>query len=227
MNRYEDSKQDKIEDKKNKYKNIRLISLIVIVVFGLVSILLPQYLNNLKNKKELEEQINNTKPIIIKNDYSNAFYQSDNFQLPNQFKGNEVINKDNKYYINNNKEMFYFEENITLTKEDKELYLYNNIQLYAKYMQSLIDRHEIKDSKNYLQIDEFYNDNLSFYAIGYEEEGFYKYIVFNIYDVEQVKKLSYAYIQVLPTDTEFFKNKNVGIDEHKEFLEQIFKKYNR
>lgn len=213
-------------NKEEKNKKTKLYIYLILFIFAIGSILTYHFVSEKNKKDEIEAKLNSVSPTIIKTDGSSYFTTIDNVSVPNQFKGVTPKEEENKLYLkNNNGEEYFYSAKTLLDNEDKSLFLKNNVQLYAKYIQELVKVHDIKNPDNYIQTDEFYNSQYSFYSISFYEDGYYKYLIFNVYED---KYLSYHYLKINPDNTEFFQGKtDLTIDDHINFLTSMFKKFKR
>lgn len=218
----------RLEKIKKEKRTARMGIIGGVILMGLVATLIL-YLPELQNKQETKKPIQNI--IIHVDDNSpidDLFVPKEDFMIPKFMKEVEVEKsvENNSTIIKDNKNnIVMYQDGFNLSQEAKETFLYNNVNLYARFLNEyLYELHNIKDSKKYIKIDEFNNGSKTFYAVGFHEEGFYKYFVLNVYQIDEfTSALYYSYIQFEDTNEDLYPTDNVSIDRHRQILEVIFK----
>ncbi len=204
-----------------------------IAVLGLISAV-SLYFSEMKDKKVEDSN----QPIVLNNakekdtsSFSKQFTRYGQFNLPSNFEESSITEKDGQFliYSADETDRLAHIDNVKLTTEEEEVYKFNNMKFYARILKNKVyPAIKVENNNDYINLDEFHNENSTFFALAYDEVDHYKYAVINVYNGEDGHKhASYTIIQLSKQNKEVYSDATVDENYHRAVVSEIFSSFKR
>lgn len=218
--------QSKATKRKQNKSQMRTLIFSFLIGLGLLSVLTVYYTET-KDKNAVKQE-----PIVLGNVDDESTINTKNlsnyghFVLPNNF--NKKTMKDSKVQFlvssQDGVNKLAHIKGVPMTEKDSKIYTINNLQFYAKFLQEKIyPVIKVANTDDYINLDEFSNENYTYFALAYDEGDHFKYVVINVFNAEGGKKyVSYTIIQLSKEIKDFYSESEVSVETHKEIMTEIF-----